>query len=68
MFLMMLATLAVNVLVVRYESTEGRRLRKTRYDVPYGDHVIEVDIYAGSNKGLIVAEVEFGVELTTAGP
>ena len=45
-----------------WPTTEGRRLRKTRYDVPYGEHVIEVDIYAGLNKGLIVAEVEFDDE------
>jgi adenylate cyclase len=43
-------------------ATEGRRLRKTRYDVPYGNYTIEVDIYAGRNKGLIVAEVEFDDE------
>jgi adenylate cyclase len=46
-----------------WPTTEGRRLSKTRYDVPYGEHVIEVDIYAGSNKGLIVAEVEFDDEM-----
>ena len=45
-----------------WPTTEGRRLRKTRYDVPYGEHVIEVDIYAGLNKGVIVAEVEFDDE------
>ena len=42
-----------------WSGTEGRRLRKTRYDVPYGDHIIEVDVYEGRNKGLVVAEVEF---------
>jgi adenylate cyclase len=45
-----------------WPATEGRRLRKTRYDVPYGDYTIEIDIYAGRNKGLIVAEVEFDDE------
>ena len=45
-----------------WRATEGRRLRKTRYDVPHGDYIIEVDIYAGRNKGLIVAEVEFDDE------
>jgi CYTH domain-containing protein len=45
-----------------WTTTEGRRLRKTRYDVPYGDYLIEVDIYAGQNKGLVVAEVEFDDE------
>ena len=42
-----------------WPTTEGRRLRKTRYDVACGEHLIEVDIYGGRNKGLIVAEVEF---------
>src|SRR2546423_4298225 len=42
-----------------WPTTEGRRLRKIRYDVPYGNYTIEIDIYAGRNKGLIVAEVEF---------
>jgi adenylate cyclase len=45
-----------------WPTTEGHRLRKTRYDVPYGRHVVEVDIYGGINKGLIVAEVEFDDE------
>ncbi|HKP45976.1 MAG TPA: CYTH domain-containing protein [Pyrinomonadaceae bacterium] len=45
-----------------WPTTEGRRLRKTRYDVRYGEYTIEVDIYAGLNKGLIVAEVEFDDE------
>jgi len=42
-----------------WPATGGCRLRKRRYDVPFGQFVIEVDIYDGSNKGLIVAEVEF---------
>lgn len=54
--------LAAEQFVELWPTTEGRRLRKTRYDVPYGNHVIEVDIYAGINKGLIVAEVEFDDE------
>jgi adenylate cyclase len=45
-----------------WPSTEGRRLRKTRYDIPFGDRTIEVDVYNGRNKGLIVAEVEFDNE------
>ena len=45
-----------------WPTTEGRRLRKTRYDVPFGEHTIEVDIYAGLNKGVVVAEVEFDDE------
>lgn len=45
-----------------WTATEGRRLRKKRYDVPYRDHTIEIDVYDGSNKGLVVAEVEFDDE------
>ena len=45
-----------------WPTTEGRRLRKTRYDVPCGDYIIEVDLYGGINKGLVVAEVEFDDE------
>ncbi len=40
--------------------TAGRRLRKDRYEIPYGELVIELDIYRGRNEGLAVAEVEFG--------
>jgi CYTH domain-containing protein len=36
-----------------------RRIDKTRYRVAVGDHVAEVDVYAGSLQGLVVVEVEF---------
>lgn len=36
-----------------------RRISKTRHEVPVGDHVAEVDVYAGSLEGLVVVEVEF---------
>jgi adenylate cyclase len=42
-----------------WPATEGRRLKKTRYDIPFADRTIEVDVYNGRNKGLVVAEVEF---------
>jgi CYTH domain-containing protein len=45
-----------------WPATEGRRLTKTRYDVPFGDYTIEVDVYGGRHKGLVVAEVEFDDE------
>jgi CYTH domain-containing protein len=61
--------------------TEGRRLTKTRHEVPIQtQHVAEVDVYEDSLTGLAVAEVEFadlaaaeaftppewfGVEITT---
>ncbi len=42
-----------------WPATAGRRLSKTRYDVPWKKHTIEIDIYRGRHHGLIVAEVEF---------
>lgn len=39
--------------------TAGWRLRKTRYDVPWEEFTVEIDLYAGLNEGLRVAEVEF---------
>ena len=39
--------------------TEGRRVVKTRHEVPLGDLVAEVDVYAGDLDGLLTAEVEF---------
>lgn len=33
---------------------------KTRYLIPYGGHVFEVDEFYGDNEGLILAEVELG--------
>ena len=43
--------------------TKGKRLRKTRYDIPWHDgRTIELDVYAGKLEGLWVAEVEFDDE------
>lgn len=39
--------------------TEQRRVAKTRYRIPFGEHVIELDVFAGDLEGLVVAEVEF---------
>ena len=47
---------------ILWPATEGRRLTKTRYDVPLGDRVVEIDVYTGKNHGLVVAEVEFDDE------
>lgn len=33
-------------------------LEKTRYEIPIGDHIYEVDEFHAENNGLIVAEVE----------
>src|SRR5687767_15356684 len=45
-----------------WPATEGKRLSKTRYEIPFGDRVIEIDIYSGKHEGLVVAEVEFDDE------
>ena len=42
--------------------TKARRLRKTRYKIPYRRLKIELDVYHGKAKGLMVAEVEFASE------
>src|SRR5437773_88624 len=42
-----------------WPATAGRRLHKMRYEVPWKNVTIEIDIYHGRNHGLIVAEVEF---------
>ena len=42
-----------------WPATRGRRLHKTRYEIPWKKLKIEVDIYHGRNHGLMVAEVEF---------
>ena len=44
---------------VLWPATRGRRLHKTRYEIPWKNLKIEVDIYHGRNYGLMVAEVEF---------
>ena len=43
--------------------TQGRRLRKTRFDIPWsGGRTVELDVYADQLEGLRVAEVEFDDE------
>jgi hypothetical protein len=31
---------------------------KMRYEIPFGKHLYEVDVFEGDNKGLIIAEIE----------
>jgi len=33
-------------------------VEKTRYKVPYGNHIFEVDEFEGENEGLVMAEIE----------
>jgi adenylate cyclase len=37
-------------------------IAKTRYLVPFGGHLWEVDVFAGANEGLILAEIELETE------
>jgi adenylate cyclase len=49
-----------------WPATAGRRVEKTRHEVPLsGGLLAEVDVYAGALEGLVVAEVEF-TDLATA--
>lgn len=41
-----------------FELREGAAIEKTRYTVPVGGDVWEVDVFAGDNEGLILAELE----------
>jgi adenylate cyclase len=45
-----------------WPATEGKRLVKTRYEIPLGEHVVEIDVYHEKHEGLVVAEVEFDEE------
>ena len=31
---------------------------KTRYEIPAGNHIFEIDVFEGENKSLIIAEIE----------
>ncbi len=42
--------------------TKGKRVEKTRYEIPYEDVTLELDIYHGNLQGLATVEVEFTTE------
>ena len=44
------------------ELCNGRCIEKTRYRIEYAGHCWELDIFAGRNQGLIVAEIELDHE------
>lgn len=44
---------------------EKEIIDKTRYEVIVGIHVFEVDVFAGKNKGLVMAEIELSSEEET---
>ena len=33
-------------------------IEKTRYKIKKGNHIFELDVFEGANKGLVIAEVE----------
>ncbi len=43
----------------QWKNTDGRRILKTRYSVPYEGFTLEFDVYGGKLTGLITLEVEF---------
>jgi CYTH domain-containing protein len=45
-----------------WPATEGKRLVKTRYEIPFGERLVEIDVYHERHEGLVVAEVEFDAE------
>ncbi|WP_298313780.1 CYTH domain-containing protein [uncultured Aquimarina sp.] len=40
-------------------------IKKTRYEIPSGNHIIEVDEFFEENKGLTIAEIELSTENET---
>lgn len=40
------------------QSFDLKRIEKTRYRIPLGDKIWEIDVFSGENGGLIVAEIE----------
>jgi CYTH domain-containing protein len=42
-----------------WPGTARRRLQKARYEIPWKNLLIELDVYRGRHAGLVVAEVEF---------
>ena len=41
---------------------DGPLIEKTRYHVAHGKHTWEIDVFAGDNQGLVVAEIELAAE------
>jgi adenylate cyclase len=46
--------------------TEGRRVAKLRYEVPYEGLTIEIDVFEGPLSGIVTVEVEFDSEEASA--
>lgn len=46
--------------------TGTRHIEKVRRRIPFGDHLIELDVFGGRLVGLMIAEVEFPTEAAAA--
>ncbi|MFC4741081.1 CYTH domain-containing protein [Flavobacterium ponti] len=44
---------------------ESGVIDKTRYEIEFGNHIIEVDVFDGENNGLVLAEIELQFENET---
>lgn len=55
----MTVTISADMFAAMWPQTVDRRVEKTRYYVPYGDAMIDLDVYKGHLLGLATAEVEF---------
>ena len=42
-----------------FNKADGHPVRKTRYRIPYAGKTIELDVFHGDHRGLVLAEVEF---------
>ena len=45
-----------------WEATRGKRVKKTRYEIPHESGTIELDVYHGDLNGLLSVEMEFSNE------
>ncbi len=52
-------TISAEDFAAKLRHARGRLIGKTRYIVPYKGRAVELDVYRGGLKGLVVAEVEF---------
>lgn len=41
------------------QKADGKLITKTRYRLPYGKYIIELDVFHGEREGFLLAEVEF---------
>lgn len=48
-----------NIFEILWPKTEGVRIEKTRYSIPFRNLILEVDEYKGKLDGLVILECEF---------